>query len=118
MKNFEILKLNNLHYSHLIIAKSYENPLDELYLIEKELQCDFPTKVVFDLLFVNGNSFNRFIEATYRNNKFDINSIKIAPNIDSEIISQSTSFYQNNLDLLEYSILSDSYKFMLNTGRM
>ena len=118
---FELQKINQPSvYSFLILSTSYFNPLDDLGQLEEELRVslgdNFLGKILFDLLLSNGNSSNRFIEATFNGKAFDYSSFKIPSNVDLKIKKLSSSYYSNNELFNNSAIVSDSFKFLLKKG--
>ncbi|MCP1136296.1 type II toxin-antitoxin system RnlB family antitoxin [Paenibacillus polysaccharolyticus] len=118
---FELQKINQPSvYSFLILSTSYFNPLDDLDQLEEELRVslgeNFLGKILFDLLLTNGNSSNRFIEATFEGNAFDQSSFKVPSNVDLKIKKLSSSYYSNNELFINSVVVSDSFKFLLKKG--
>ncbi|MDQ0341108.1 hypothetical protein J2S00_003952 [Caldalkalibacillus uzonensis] len=118
MKTFEIKKVEEPNNVCLILSNSYINPLEELESIESDLQNNFTGKVIFDLLLSNGNSSNRFMEAIFDGNKFDYSSFKIITDVDVTIKKISASYYRNNENLMQSTIVSDAFKFLLRNGKI
>ena len=113
MKTFEIIMEQS---KCIILSTSYINPLSNLDIIEKELKNKkYNGEVFFDLLLSNGKSKNRFIEVTY-NFGFDPSSFSELETISPFILELSKSFYENNLILIENSILTKVQKFLLTKG--
>lgn len=117
MKNYEIHKLND-EYPYIVFSTSYINPLEEIEEIEKELECEFQGKVLFDLLLSNGLTSNRFLEAEFDGVKFRYTTIKSVSNLDNLIKKESIHFYLENIDLLQNSVLPSAHKFLIKQGRL
>lgn len=118
---FELQKINQPSvYSYLILSTSYFNPLDDLDQLEEELRASlgdkFLGKILFDLLLSNGNSSNRFIEATFNGKELDYSSFKVPSDVDLQIKKLSSSYYSNNELLKDSAVVSDSFKFLLKKG--
>ncbi|WP_208402057.1 type II toxin-antitoxin system RnlB family antitoxin [Halalkalibacterium halodurans] len=115
MKNYEIYKLNN-EYPYIVFSTSYINPLEDIEKIEEEMESEFRGKVLFDLLLSNGLTSNRFLEAEFDGGKFQYTSIKPVGNLDNLIKKESITFYRENIDLLQNSVLPNAHKFLIKKG--
>lgn len=115
MKPFEIIiKESNC----LVLSTSYINPLSNLDMVEEELKNKkYNGKVFFDLLLSNGKNKNRFIKAIYSSG-FNKNDFLEVETIPLKLLELSKSFYENNLNLIENSILTKSQKFLLSKGKL
>lgn len=121
MKTFELKRIEEQSvYSFLILSTSYLNPLDDLDELEEKLEGTlgnkFCGKILFDLLLSNGNSSNRYIEASFNGTSFDYSSFKIPNIIDKQIKDISTYFYSNNEQFMNSNTLSSSFKFLFKKG--
>lgn len=116
MKYYDIRKLNNSCYDYLIFSTSYVNPLECVNDIESSLKENNYSKVLFDLLLSNGNSTNRFIEATFDGRKLE--NFQTCENVDIEIKRESGRYYQDNNNLLKNSVLSRPQKFLVSKGKI
>lgn len=114
MNRFEIRRLDNSNYDYLILSTSYVNPLQNISEIEKTLKAK-NIRILFDLLLSNGNSENRFIEATFNGEKLD--NFRNCNNVDIEIRKKAGQFYQENTNLLNNSVLSRPTKFLISKGQ-
>ncbi|WP_058765863.1 type II toxin-antitoxin system RnlB family antitoxin [Exiguobacterium chiriqhucha] len=67
MKNFMIVRLANLKFQCIVLATSYENPLENLEEIEIDLkkQC-YEGPIIFDMLACLGDNNNRFFIMLFR----------------------------------------------------
>lgn len=115
MKRFEIRKLDNSYYDYLILSTSYINPLQSISDIEQTLKAK-NIRILFDLLLSNGNSENRFIEATFNGQKLD--NFRECNNVDVGIRKEAGLFYQQNTNLLNNSVLSRPTKFLISKGKL
>jgi hypothetical protein len=115
MKNYKILKLKNLDFSYLVLSTSYVNPLDYVEDIVKKIKENSSMRILFDLLLSNGDSDNRFIEATFDGKKLD--NFRACQNVDLEIKKASVRYYQENTKLLDNSVLSRPHKYLIRKGK-
>ncbi|NMO94234.1 hypothetical protein HII30_00335 [Paenibacillus lemnae] len=117
MMTYEIQKIgHNSTYSFLVLSTSYFSPLDYLDEVADTLGSECEGKILFDLLLSNGNSSNRYIEATFNGREFDYFSFKIPSNIDLETKGISVCFYKDHKQFWESNIVSNSFKFLLKKG--
>ncbi|MDC0800767.1 type II toxin-antitoxin system RnlB family antitoxin [Clostridium paraputrificum] len=116
MENFKIKRIDDRH-EYIILSTSYISPLDELFDLEEQLkQLEYKGKIIFDLLLCNGLERNRFLETFFDGDFVDLSSISILYGVDERIKKISRSFYKENLDILETSILSDAHKYIVKNG--
>lgn len=113
--NFEILKLNNEPYDFLIIATSYENPLNSFEEIGNEIQVQ-KANLLFDLTLINGVDRNRYIECEYEAGKSQLQSCAIVECIDDVIKKVSSQFFSDNEDIVRKSVIPSSLKYLLKSG--
>lgn len=76
----------------------------------KEVKSDLETRnfnglIIIDMLLSNGNNKNRFFEISFGESGYDTTTLK---SIDASphILSFTTKFFQDNIELLENGILS------------
>lgn len=89
MEKYSVFKLDKLSYDFLIVANTFENPVN-MYLSEEEkFKFEFG-KVVFDLTLIYGCKLNQYVVAEVNNYKLDISSIKPIADLEEsiKIISQ------------------------------
>ena len=67
--------------------------------------------MLFDLLLLNGQSSNRFLEAFFDGNTFKFDSFKRVENIPNDILNISYNYYCKNLDLFKISSLTNIKRF-------
>lgn len=113
--NFEILKLNNEPYDFLIIATSYEDPLNSFEEIGNEIQMQ-KANLLFDLTLINGVSRNRYIKCEYEAGKSQLQSCAIVECIDDAIKKLSGQFFMDNEDVVKKSVIPNSLKYLLKSG--
>ena len=118
MINFEILKINDEKYNMLVVMKTYEAPflyLDEIGKILKEQQ--FYGFVLIDELIHSGNNNDRFIKGYFDGENFDKRAFSFEE-IDrrNEIRKYSCELLRNDPDIINYSILNEAQKSLINKG--
>ncbi|HAT4799191.1 TPA: hypothetical protein I9563_000923, partial [Clostridioides difficile] len=104
MDKYNLIKLYNMPYDYLIIAKTFENPIHD---IEKVLHLLELSKgvVLFDLTLINGNKSNQYISAKISDNFFERNGFEKVDNIPISIKKLSLNYFKNNQELVNNSIL-------------
>lgn len=113
--NFKVLKLNNGPYDFLIIATSYENPLSCIKEIGEEIQVE-KANLLFDLTLINGVKRNRYIKCEYEAERSQLQPCSIVESIDDTIKKISQSYFAENEELVKKSAISNSLKYLLNSG--
>ncbi len=113
--NFKIVKLNNEPYDFLIIATSYEGPLSFLEEIGDEIQMQ-KANLLFDLTLINGVNSNRYIKCEYEAGKNLLQSCSIVECIDDAVKKLSEQFFMENKEVVKESVLSNSLKYLLQSG--
>ncbi|UII56249.1 type II toxin-antitoxin system RnlB family antitoxin [Cytobacillus spongiae] len=119
MGNFDIVSINTEEYKCIIFSTSFETPLAHLNEINQKLlnhnlnDC----KIVFDMLTHIGNNSDRFVEASYDGNKLNIDTFKhIQISKKHELRKTACNYFKDNLNILDYSILSSFQKKMIEKG--
>ncbi|HEZ7989108.1 MAG TPA: type II toxin-antitoxin system RnlB family antitoxin [Ruminococcus sp.] len=112
MNNYHKIKLNNCKYDFLVIAISYENPIN--YFICNDF-VPFLSKgnIVFDLTLINGKGYNQYAFADVENHKIIPQSLTVSSKVDKKILDISKKFLALNPDIIEKSILPKALKFVL-----
>jgi len=108
MKNYKIQKLNNINikYGYIIFAINDDSPLEYLQDIEKDLvKKNFKGIVLFDLLLSNGDEYNRYVEAYFDGNFFELSSFK-GPTLNQEIKCISINFFKKHPEYIDKGVLS------------
>ncbi|MDF2546107.1 MAG: hypothetical protein K0R93_1005 [Anaerosolibacter sp.] len=118
MKAFQIEKVNDTEYSVIVMSTSYINPIDEIEDIEEYLRKNFKGKVLFDMLLKNGISSNRFIEAIFDGEKFDLQSFRALSKVDDRIREFAANFYRCHEEFLNNSTLPKAYQFLIKKGKL
>lgn len=108
MTSLEIAKLNNSKYKYLILFTSNIESIMDVEGVSSCLRKNncLPGELLFDLLLVNGNAFNRFVEAYYDGEKLDPKTYNIVDVVDSSITNRAKTFFRNNSKFLNNSILT------------
>ena len=104
MKNYVSIKLENSCYDYLLIAITFENPVNQ-FLFDDSVHFLENGKIVFDLTIINGKKFNRYAFANVENHKIAPQSITVSESTDNIIANTSKKFFANNLDIIKKSVL-------------
>lgn len=116
MKAYDIIKFEK-DYKYVVVATSYENPIDEIENIEQELNNKkYCGKILFDLLLCNGMNSNRYIEMEFDGDYFDINSSIIVDSPTENIKRAIYEYFSNRPLLIENSVLSRAQRYLMNAG--
>ncbi len=98
----------------IVFANSYVNTISFLPRIEEQLaSMNFSGEVIFDLLFSNGNAFNRIAVSNAVRGKVDRKAFRIVSlsSLEEVVLEKIKAFYESNSALLESNfILSDQEK--------
>ncbi|EHO79764.1 type II toxin-antitoxin system RnlB family antitoxin [Fusobacterium ulcerans] len=104
MDTFILEKEIKKKYEAIIFSTSFLSNISQKGEIMKIAQKnEIKGWVLFDLLLANGNSFNRFLEVEFIENR--IKKISVPVNVDKEIKEQSLEFYHKNIEKLDFTIL-------------
>jgi len=115
MKNYLIKKVEKekIGYDYKVYAINFESPLEQLSSIEKDLaKKGYKGVVLFDLLLSNGNEYNRFVEAYFNGEHFDIKSFRL-PILNANVEKDSLRFFKDNKEYLDKGVLSPVEIFIL-----
>lgn len=112
MKNYEVLRLDGFNNCFLIIANTYKNPVNDL-LCDKYVPFIQNGDVVFDLAVINGINFNRFVKATIKNYKLQVETIKILSEVSQDILNKSKKYFNSNKEVIQQSALPMAMKYTL-----
>lgn len=115
MKPYKIVELNNEPFDFLIIATSCYNPLSYIEDIIKEVNIQH-FKILFDLTLINGTKSNRYISCNYNQGESHLHACSIVKSIDDQIKKLSHDFFIENIDIVQNSAVSNSFKFLLQSG--
>ncbi|MGG6267189.1 type II toxin-antitoxin system RnlB family antitoxin [Leptolyngbya sp. AN03gr2] len=96
----------------LVIAKSYESPINYLALVEQVLseRAFQGETVVFDSLTHNGFADNRYVQGKIEQNVCNRKSLTVIPEsmIDPKILAAAKQFYQSHPSLLQNSVVLEN----------
>lgn len=112
MNNYHEIKLNDCQYDFLVIATSYENPINH-FICNDSVPFLCRGKIAFDLTLINGKSYNQYAFVDVENHKIILQSLTISSKVDDNILNISKKFLSLNPDIIEKSILPKALKFTL-----
>ena len=113
MKAYNIIEFKS-DYKYVILATSYENPIDELENIEDELEAkEYSGKVLFDLLLCNGMNSSRFVEIKFNGECFDLSSSITIKNPNNSIKEDIHQYFKDKPALLENSVLPKAQRYII-----
>ncbi|WP_170075067.1 type II toxin-antitoxin system RnlB family antitoxin [Paraclostridium dentum] len=119
MESYKIKEINDFEYKLIVFSTDYISPFEHLTNIEENLKLiNYSGKIIFDLLLVNGNTSNRFMEVFFDGNEFDKKSFRIANKLSNEIKNITSSFYSENICIVENSRLSNPIKFLIKKNKL
>ena len=75
MEKYNVLKVDSLQDCFLVIANTYENPINDL-LCDGDVSFIENGDVIFDLAVINGINFNRFIQVTVESHRLQAKTHK------------------------------------------
>ena len=117
MKDYTILKIeqNNIV---MVVIHTFESPFDYLQEIADDLrEIGYSGTVVFDELLHSGNNDERFISGFFDGDSFDNSKFrfeKIAKR--SVILSYICNYLKSDLEVLNYSSLTDKQQKLISHG--
>lgn len=105
MKSFELFKLNE-YESYILLLSN-----DDIYFLYDKIKKEAKTeKILVDMFYRNGYSFNRFIELIFAEDN-NVKTRILNPRCVSENIKGNThDYFVQNKNLLSKSTLSTSIK--------
>lgn len=115
MKKYNVFKVDSLRNCFLVIANTYENPINDL-ICEGDVSFVENGNVIFDLAVINGINFNRFIQATVENHRLQANTIKIISDIPTSILEISQNYFKMNKEVIQQSALPSVTKYLLTNA--
>lgn len=119
MCQFKIVSLEQQPYDAVIFSVSYDSPLAYLNEVADEIRKNHfkNAKILFDVLLSIGNTTERFIEATFDGEQFNLNSFRVIQiKKNNQIRKYCADFFHENSNLLEHSILTPIQKELLKKG--
>ena len=113
MKAYDIIEFKS-DYKYVVLATSYENPIDELENIEDEIEAkEYSGKVLFDLLLCNGMNSSRFVEIKFNGECFDLSSSITIKNPNNSIKEDIHQYFKDKPALLENSVLPEAQRYIM-----
>ena len=105
MKNYKYFTLND--YESYVLLLSNE----DIYFLYDQIKKEIKTnKVIVDMFYRNGYTFNRFVELIFTDNN-KVRSRIINPRLISETIKENTcNYFRTNKESLDKSTLSMNIK--------
>ena len=105
MKSFKIFKINN-DLEYILLTST-----TDLYFLYDEILKEYNIKnkyfsIIIDMLYINGFTFNRFVQVFYENGKYKSSNIINPRNISEDIKYNTRKFFKENKDVLNNSTLS------------
>ncbi len=115
MEKYSVLKVDSLQNYFLVIANTYENPIND-FLYDGYIPFLENGNVIFDLVVINGINFNRFIQVTIENHKLQVNTIKVISDVPTSILDMSAKYFKNHKEVIQQSILPSASKYLLTNA--
>ncbi|WP_448861295.1 type II toxin-antitoxin system RnlB family antitoxin [Clostridium sp.] len=112
MEKYSIMSISDEKKEYLIIANTYENPIND-FLADDCVPMIDNGDVIFDLAIINGLNFNRFVYATVKNHKLLYETIRPVTLSATEVLQKSEAYFKKNAEIVERSILPSVVKYML-----
>ncbi|WP_078592937.1 type II toxin-antitoxin system RnlB family antitoxin [Evansella clarkii] len=119
MDSYKIFRLDDQSkYECLFITTSYQDPFEDIHLIESTLkESKIKGYALFDLLSQIGDNSERFMEAYFNGEVFEINSFQFLEVPKNSIYRTLTiDFFQKNSFILDETILTSIQKKMIANG--
>jgi hypothetical protein len=115
MTNYYLKKLNNEQY--YLVCKGCDSVVSYLDEIENEFLIQSNEgSLIIDQLLVSGNGKNRFIDCRFSYGKVQLNTAKNIESTD-KYKRISSELFNQNLEILKYSILTDNQLKQLQHGQ-
>lgn len=116
MIDYTITKLNYGCYNAFLLCLTFENILNYLDSIEKEMIIQQNNgSILIDQLLVTGNGINRFISCFFNHGKIDVSSAHIVVP-EEHYRKLSVRLLQQNYSLLKNSILTNQQRDCIKQG--
>ena len=97
-EDYNLFDIEEFENKIIIFSRSHESPTNNIQLVEETLsKLNYNGEIIFDLLLSVGNSFNRYILATFKNNKINRKSYKILEDVPMKLRELSRNYYKNNI---------------------
>lgn len=118
MCQFKVIELNKSSYDIMVIAESYESPLESLDEVAEELRKNsyVGKRILFDSLLSIGNNDERFTEA-YFEDDFVYDTFAYVKILKGDMIrNMSSLFFKNNSNYLDNSVLTKFQRELIKKG--
>lgn len=118
MNNFDIVNLDDENLKILIVMKTCDSPFDFVNELQEQLKTiGFSGLFVIDELLHSGNTEERFISGFFDGYSFDDSKFKFENIAKKSIIrSYICDYLKSDLDVLNYSILTDNQQKLISHG--
>lgn len=110
-KPYVILNTDNCYWKYIVLATSYENPIDYLDEIEHELiikeSNGYEGRILFDLTLCNGINESRYCDMLFYKNRFIYSDNRViwGNNLDSIFKKYSNNYFKSHLEILDKGVL-------------
>ncbi|PSR25544.1 MAG: hypothetical protein C7B43_16695 [Sulfobacillus benefaciens] len=106
---YAILPVSHAVYTHVVVATSFRNPVDDLRAIEDDLAAHgLHGIVLFDLLLAVGFAPHRFLAGEFTGTRFVVWSMDRVCAYDAALMAQVNAFYRTHPHCLRAGVLSRS----------
>ncbi|WP_461611963.1 type II toxin-antitoxin system RnlB family antitoxin [Cytobacillus kochii] len=118
MKKYGLIQLSGSEYQCMVLATSYEDPLQDIQDIERELKdLDVCGKILFDMLAHIGDNSERFLEANFDGDFLVLDSFRfVTINKNSAYRQNTKEFFSSKSYMLEGTILTTIQKNLISHG--
>ena len=116
MEKYSVLKVEHMSNYYLVIANTYENPINDL-LCDRYVPFAECGDVIFAVAIINGINFNRFIQATVENHLLQEQSIKVISEVPQDILKISKKYFEAHKEVIQRSTLPSATKYLLANTR-
>ena len=117
MEKYNVLKVDSLQDCFLVIANTYENPINDL-LCDGDVSFIENGDVIFDLAVINGINFNRFIQVTVESHRLQAKTIKVISDVPTSILEISEKYFKTHKEVIQQSTLPSATKYLLTNAYM
>ncbi len=118
MNNFDIVSLDDENLKILIVMKTCDSPFDFANELQEQLKTiGFSGLFVIDELLHSGNNEERFISGFFDGDSFDNSKFKFENIAKKSVIrSYICDYLKSDLDVLNYSVLTDKQQKLISHG--
>ncbi len=118
MKRCELVNLLNEKYQCLVLATSYEDPLEDLDVIELNLkEKGYSGEILFDMLGYVGDNSERFLSCTFNGETLNLDTFQVVKIPKSSAFRKVTNdYFLACSDLLDSTILTNMQKKLITNG--